>query len=315
MPVRKRWLVLLVGAMLLGAVGCGDDSGGEPERLSGPIAIDASEALAPFAGAAAARFERRHASVRAAVRRGTTHGAFARLCAGEVGIAAVSRPIGQREVEACRRRGVVFFDLPVAADAIAILVHPDLPIRCLTTDQLAQLWARDGPRRYRDLGDDPATGARLPDEPVRLYGPGRGSAAYDQFTQAFDDDLDVIRSDYTVVDDGRALVHAIAADPAGLGYLRFSAYRAIDPSLRLLRIDDGDGCVAPTLESIPGGEYTLTHSLYVYVSRDALRRSQIAAFLRFVLDEHAPLAEASGTAPLSDETASQAEQILTRALD
>jgi phosphate transport system substrate-binding protein len=315
MAVRKRWPALLASALLLGAVGCGGDSVDQPDQLSGLITIEASEALAPFTQTAAVRFERRHPAVHATVRPGTTARAFERLCAGEVGIAAVSRPVGQREVEECRDRGVVFFDLPVAADAIAVVVGPDLPIRCLTTEQLAQLWAPQGARRYRDVGDDAATGSRLPDRPVRLYGPGPGSGAYDQFTQVFEDEPSVIRRDYAVVDHTRALTEAIADDPSGLGFLPFSAYRAADPPLRLLEVDDGDGCVAPRLESIPDGEYPLAHSLYVYPSRDALRRAQVGAFLRFVLDEHTAIAKASGTAALSDETASEAEELLARALD
>ena len=55
-------------------------------------------------------------------------------------ISDASRPIEQEEKDACAKEGIEYTELQVATDALTVVVHPDLDVDCLTTDQLVKLW-------------------------------------------------------------------------------------------------------------------------------------------------------------------------------
>ncbi|MFN7003848.1 MAG: substrate-binding domain-containing protein, partial [Roseinatronobacter sp.] len=54
---------------------------------------------------------------------GTSDG-FRRFCAGETQINNASRPINADEIEACAATGIAYVELPIAFDALAVVVHP-----------------------------------------------------------------------------------------------------------------------------------------------------------------------------------------------
>lgn len=54
---------------------------------------------------------------------GSTDG-FRRFCRGQLDIANASRPINTRELKSCETNGVVFLELPIAFDALSVVVHP-----------------------------------------------------------------------------------------------------------------------------------------------------------------------------------------------
>ncbi len=79
---------------------------------------------------------------RCAVGESGTGGGFERFCAGETDISDASRPIKEdEEAPICADAGVEYTELQVATDALTVVVHPDLAVDCLTTDQLIELWA------------------------------------------------------------------------------------------------------------------------------------------------------------------------------
>ena len=95
-----------------------------------------------------------------------TGGGFEKFCAGETDISDASRPIkDDEEVPVCEKAGVEFTELQVATDALTVVVHKDLAVDCLTTDQLVKLVGA----RLQDHQLEPAR-PELPgpeDQPVR----------------------------------------------------------------------------------------------------------------------------------------------------
>ena len=125
----------------------------------------------PFAQAAAELFNEDNPNVKISVGEAGTSGGFEKFCAGEIDIADASRPIEPEEVDACKKGGVSYTEIPVANDGISITTNPALEISCLTTDQLKQLWEKgsDGrqlQRARRGRGHGPAA-ARRRREPLR----------------------------------------------------------------------------------------------------------------------------------------------------
>jgi phosphate transport system substrate-binding protein len=70
-----------------------------------------------------------------------TGGGFEKFCRGEIEIQNASRPITPRERTACEQSSVNFIEVPVAYDAVTIIVHPTNDwASCMTMPELKRLW-------------------------------------------------------------------------------------------------------------------------------------------------------------------------------
>ena len=72
-------------------------------------------------------------------------------------------------------------------------------------------------------------------------------------------------------------------------------------ALRAIGVDNGNGCVEPTPETVTSGQYApLSRPLFIYVSRTALERPEVAEFVRFYIENAGELSESVGYMPLED---------------
>jgi phosphate transport system substrate-binding protein len=317
--ISKKWLLAVgcSGLLALGVAACGDDddddggSNGETvSGVSGTISIDGSSTVQPFAEAAAELFAEDNPDTTVTVGAAGTGGGFEKFCAGETDISDASRPIDPKEeVPVCKKEGIEYTEVQVANDGIAIATNPALEISCLTTDQLAELWTDDSITNYSELGDDADTGEPLPDVDVSLYGPGTDSGTFDYFTDVINGEEGVSRKEYQPSEDDNQLVTGVAGDEGGLGYFGFSYYEQNQDTLNLVSVDAGDGCVAPSTETIQSGEYTpLSRPLFMYPSNAALAdNAPVAPFMQFVVDNYDTIAEAALIVPMDDTQASDAQ--------
>ncbi len=325
--ISKNWLLAVgcSGLLALGVAACGDDDddsaasdgGDAPADISGSIAIDGSSTVQPFAEAAAELFAESNPDVSINVGAAGTGGGFEKFCAGETDISDASRPIDPKEeVPLCEKDGVEYTEIQVANDGIAVATNPAVEISCLTTEQLAQLWADDSVKNYSELGDDAETGEPLPDADVSLYGPGTDSGTFDYFTDEVNGEEGVSRKEYQPSEDDNQLVTGVAGDEAGLAYFGFSYYEQNADQLNLVSVDSGDGCVAPSSETIQSGEYApLSRPLFMYPSSAALADNPAGApFMRFVVDNYDTIAEAALIVPMDDTQAGEASTALEGAL-
>ncbi len=303
-------------AVALGLGACGGDeaadSGAESEStataLSGEIRIDGSSTVFPFAEAAAELFRMEQPDVRVTVGQSGTGGGFEKFCAGETDISNASRPIkDDEEVPVCEDAGIAFQEVQVANDGVAVVTNKGLTAECMTTDQLKELW--DKGSEVQSLSDiDP----KLPDTELTLYGPGTDSGTFDFFTDEINGEEGVTREDYEPSEDDNQLATGVAGDEGGLGYFGFSYYEANTDKLNAVAVDSGDGCVAPSAETIQDGTYKpLARPIFMYPSEKAMARPEVEAFMTFVLENQQEIAEAAKIVPMTDEQAAQSQEALS----
>jgi phosphate transport system substrate-binding protein len=302
------------GVLALGAAACGgdDDSGGNSSAstsgdLSGTIKIDGSSTVAPFAQAAQEAFQGENPNVKITVGTSGTGGGFEKFCAGETDISDASRPIKpDEEVPVCKKAGISYQEIQVANDGIAVVTNPDLKVDCLTTDQLKQLWNQGS--KVKKLSEiDP----KLPDTTLSLFGPGTDSGTFDFFTEQINGEEGVSREDYQPSEDDNVLVQGVAGESGGLGYFGHSYYEQNQDKLNLVKVDGGDGCIEPTVDTIQSGEYKpLSRPLFMYPSAKALKRPEVKAFLQYVVDNYQDIADASQIVAMSPEQANKSKSEL-----
>lgn len=300
-------LLATIGAaatVALGATACGGDgedaTAGAGGDLSGTIRIDGSSTVAPLTEAIAERFQSENPGVRVTVGTSGTGGGFEKFCAGETAISDASRAIEPDEVEACNKGGVLFEEVRVATDALTVVVNPENPVSCLTTDQLAAIW---GPRsRISDWSEVPGLKEGFSEE-LQLFGPGTDSGTFDYFTEAINGEEGASRKDYNNVgEDDNATVTGVSGAPGGMGYFGFSFYQENEGAVKALEIDGGKGCVAPSAETAQDDSYTpLSRPLFIYPSAAALERPEVKAFVDYYLENVNQVAESVGFIPLTAE--------------
>jgi phosphate transport system substrate-binding protein len=322
--ISKKWLPVAGASLVLalGVAACGGDdddttSGGDATSsasgLSGSITIDGSSTVQPFAEAAAELFNQDNPDVDITVGAAGTSGGFEKFCAGETDISDASREIEPEEVDACKKGGVSYSSFQVANDGISVVTNPSLEISCLSVDQLKELWSSDKVTNYSELGNDADSGDPLPDASVSLYGPGTDSGTFDYFTDVINGEEGLSRKDYQPSEDDNVLVQGVAGDTDGLGYFGFSYYEQNMDQLNLVSVDDGNGCVAPSTETIQDNSYSpLSRPLFMYPSTEALQKPEVAAFVQFVADNFDTIAESALIVPMSQDQASKAQAAVAK---
>ena len=298
----RRALVPGIAIAALALTSCGGNSGGDSASggVSGEVAVDGSSTVFPMSQAAAELLLEEAPDVKVAVGSSGTGGGFERFCVGETDVSDASRPIkDDEEVPVCEDNGVEFTELLVATDALTVVVHPDLAVDCLTTEQLVELWKPGSTvTNWQDL--DPS----FPDQEIALFGPGTDSGTYDYMAaDVIGDESETTRDDYEASEDDNVLVQGVSGTEGATGYFGFTYYEENADSLKALAIDDGNGCVAPSAETAQAGEYTpLSRPLFIYVSNASYTENEaVKTYVDFYIENLPAIAEAAQYIPLNDD--------------
>jgi phosphate transport system substrate-binding protein len=292
----------MAGCLAAAAVLTGCPKSPRGDGLSGAVRVDGSSTVFPITEAVAEEFQKVHGGVRVTVGISGTGGGFKKFGHGETDISDASRPIKPSEVELCAKNGIEYVELPVAYDGLAVVVHPQNTwVDHLTVAELKRLWAPEAQgaiTRWSQVRDG------WPNEEIHLFGAGVDSGTYDYFTEAVVGKEHMSRGDFTASEDDNVLVQGIATDRLALGFFGYAYYEENRGKLKLVPIDDGKdetgrGPIAPTPETVADGTYQpLSRPIFIYVRTQALDRPEVAAFVRFYLENAPRLVMQVGYIPL-----------------
>ena len=266
------------------------------------IKIDGSSTVFPIAEAVAEEFQiAKRGKVRVTVGIAGTGGGFKRFCRGETDISNASRPILKEEMEACRAAGVKYMELPVAFDALTVVVNPQNTwVKSLTIADLKKMWepgAQGRITKWNQVRSD------WPAQPLMLFGPGADSGTFDYFTEAVNGKSKASRGDYTASEDDNVLVQGVENNKNAIGYFGYAYYVAHKDKMRAVPIVNQKGAaVGPSIEGVNDGTYEpLSRPLFIYVRESAAQRPEVKEFIQFYLTEGAALAKEVGYVPLPAE--------------
>lgn len=272
------------------------------------VVIDGSSTVYPMTEAVAEEYREAAPDIRVIVGVSGTGGGMKKFIAGSIDVCGASRPIKDAEMKSCHEAGVRYVQLEVAFDGLAVVLNPDNDwCDGLTVDQLKELWRPNSAvQTWKDLNP------QWPDKPITLYGPGTDSGTFDSFTESIVGEAGASRADYTASEDDNVLVTGVQEDRYALGYFGYAYYAENKDKLKLLGIDDGQGAVTPSEQTVRNGTYSpLSRALYLYVREDSLTRKEVQNFIQFYLDHADELAREVGYVPISDDSAQQNIQVLS----
>jgi phosphate transport system substrate-binding protein len=251
-----------------------------PDKI---VKIDGSSTVFPITEAVAEDFQKAmKGAVKVTVGISGTGGGFKKFCRGEIDIADASRPILEKEMADCKKAGIQYVEMPVAFDALTVVVNPKNNwSKTITVPELKKMWepaAQGTITKWNQI--NPA----WPDEPIKLYGAGADSGTFDYFTEAVVGKAKSSRGDFTASEDDNVLVQGVASDKNGLGFFGFAYYVENQKKLKAVAIDGGKGPVTPSEKTVEDGTYQpLSRPIFIYVNIKSAEKPEVREFVEFYM--------------------------------
>jgi phosphate transport system substrate-binding protein len=264
------------------------------------IKIDGSSTVYPITEAIAEEFQIK-TKTKVTVGESGTGGGFKKFCRGETDISNASRPILQKEMDACKEAGVQYIELPVAFDGLTVVVNDKNNwAKSITVEELKKIWGPGSTvKNWKEV--NPA----YPDKKLSLYGPGTASGTFDYFSEAINGKAKSHRTDYTPSEDDNVLVQGVSGNEGGMGYFGLAYYEENKDKIRALPVSPKAGApaVEPTFDSVKNGKYIpLSRPLFIYVNATAAAfKPEVKAFVNFYLDNAPELVKEVKYVPLPTE--------------
>ena len=324
--LRPALIVGMAGTMVLAACSSNPNptgsAGTDGDGVSGEIVASGSSTVEPITSIALEDFAAANPDVTYSVDGPGTGDGFALFCAGETDISDASRGINEEEVAACEENGISYVELQIGIDGLSVITSPEnADITCLS---FGDLYALLGPESQDfgtwsaadDLADEIGADfgeihAPYPDAALDITAPGEESGTFDSFVELVIADIaeargadETTRPDYQASADDNVIIENIGGSPSSLGWVGFAFADQNSDTVKSLEVDGGDGCVAPTPETIASGEYPIARPLFIYVNADeAAARPELAAFVDYYLSDNGIAAVTEADYVALDESA------------
>ena len=299
MNVTLKWLrsLLVVGVVaMLVLSACsndpGDGDGSQSGAAAGEVVAIGSSTVEPIVSIALEDFAAAHEGVTFEVDGPGTGDGFALFCEDGSDIATASRAIDEDEAATCSDAGIDYVELKIGIDGLSVITSPENSVvSCLSFGDLYSLFGPEsvGFENWSDAddlaaevgGDFGELHAPYEDAALEITAPGEESGTYTSFIDLAtsgvaevrleagaiaEDEVETLRPDYTSSADDNVIIENIGGFPSSLGFVGFAFADQNADSVKTLEVDAGDGCVAPSPDTISSGEYPLARDLYIYVN-------------------------------------------------
>jgi phosphate transport system substrate-binding protein len=263
------------------------------------VKIDGSSTVYPITEGAAEDFQK-ETGTKVTVGISGTGGGFKKFTRGETDVQTASRPILKSEIQAAKDGGVEYLELPIAYDALTIVVNAKNDwVDSIKVSDLKKIWEPEAQGKITKWNQ---VRPEWPDKEIKLYGAGSDSGTFDYFTEAINGKSKASRGDYTASEDDNVLVQGVEGDRFAMGYIGYSYYAAHQKRLRALGVEwdlKKRLSAKPSEEAVLSGTYNpLSRPLFLYVNVKSLQKREVKKFVEFYLTHVEALAKEVKYVPL-----------------
>ena len=200
----------------------------------------------------------------------------------------------------CDENNISYLELSVAYDGLAVIINPENDwVDYFTVGELSKIWHPDAQNNIKYWSQ---IREGWPNEEIHLFGPGTASGTYDYFAEVICGKKVGTRGDYTASEDDHVLVQGVATDKYGLGFFGLAYYEENKDKLKLVGVDNGNGSVLPSMETVSNGTYApLSRPIFIYANNSAREREEVKEFISFYLKNAGNLVADVGYIPLTKD--------------
>ena len=236
--------------------------------IAGNLSSVGSDTLANLMTLWAEEFSRQYPTVNVQIQAAGSSTAPPALTEGTSNLGPMSREMKDDELEAFEdKHGYKPTAVPVAIDALAVMVNKDNPIKGLTIPQVDAIFSSTLNCGYANdietWGD--AGVAVWGSKSIQLYGRNSVSGTYGYFKENALCKGD-FKSNVNEQPGSASVVQSVTTSKNGIGYSGMG-YTTSGVRMVPLAKKEGEPFIAPTPENAISGTYPLTRYLYVYVNK------------------------------------------------
>jgi len=192
------------------------------------------------------------------------------LIAGTSQFGPMSRPMKAAEVDQFEKKfGYKPAAIRTSLDALAVFVHKDNPIQCLTLQQIDAIFSKTRKGGHaKDIATwgDVGLSGEWAAKPISLYGRNSASGTYGYFKEEalFNGDY---RDSVKEQPGSSTVVQAVASDKFAIGYSGVG-YKTADVRTVPIAAKPGAPCYDANAENAYSGNYPIARFLYVYLNKN-----------------------------------------------
>jgi phosphate transport system substrate-binding protein len=270
--MKKMATKLLVMVVAHGLLITGTLSANESMTIKG------SDTMVNLGQAWAEAFMMDHPSALIAVTGGGSGTGIAALLNRSCEVAQSSRDITEKEMELAAQKGLQVKEIEVGIDAIAVVVHPENPIKELTIEQLSDIFTGKV-KNWKEVG-----GA---DQVILALSRERNSGTHvyvleEVVRKGANDNRNEFAPFVLMMPSSQAVEQEVAMSRAAIGYFGMGYVSPRVQSLRIFQPKTGE-YVLPTLERVLDKSYPLARPLLFYLPGEP--EGLVKDFIDFVLSE------------------------------
>ena len=261
---------LVITPMLISGCSRRDNSTGSEQKL---ITIKGSDTMVHLASSWAETFMMQNPDIEVSVTGGGSGTGIAALLNGTTDICAASRKIKDKELQLALEKNIHPHEIAVAKDGIAVVVHPNNPVKELTLEQLSKIFTNKS-LRWSDVGG--------PDEEILVLSRESSSGTY-----VFFQEMVLKRQDYMqdakLMPATSAIIQSVSTDKSAIGYVGLGYGLAAKDNVKILAVkaDDNSHAVMPSDETVKSGQYAIARPLFLYLNGEP--KGTVKQFIDFCL--------------------------------
>ena len=281
---RRSWLASALAFTLV--LAC--QSTVQPERVrTGPLRVAVGMALMPFVKAAAAMMHPQQRVIEPKIEEARSNVAIHKLIEGKVGVAFTSRAVRATELSEGAKKARALHMTVVGAEALAVIVHPDNPLRDVSSEQLRAIFFSG------ELADWGALTAGQKTGPIHVLAVNPKTSSTGELfaaTIAGDEKVPYLAS-AKLAEYSDATVFGVAGDPDAIS---FTGVGNVTKRVRVLSLNGA----APSARAVLDNSYVLNRKLFAI--SDGPPRGRAREFVRYLLSETGQhIAEEYGVTPIT----------------
>lgn len=229
-----------------------------------------SDTVEPVIEAAQVAYARGHSGYKLQLQSLGTSSGFRELCGGRAALVGASRPIKPEEVQACAQANIQYTEIPIALDAVTLIVSSkNTWLKELTLAEARTLF---DPASAGKVTSWKQVRSTFPDLPIRTAGVGIKHGTFAFFSESMGL-KGFIRSDFKDFNDHTATGRYVAADAGAIGFVPLGDAKDMEGQVRVVGLDLGSGPVVPGVEEVLAGKYDkLARTVYVYLNSSLLAK-------------------------------------------
>ncbi len=239
-----------------------------------------SDTIVNLALAWAETYQGEHPDVRISVTGGGSGTGIAALLNGTVDIANASRQIKAEEVDEARANGIDPVEFIIARDAIAVIVHPENPVRELTLQQISDIYSGKIDN-WQEVGGE--------DRPIVRLSRETNSGTHVYFLETVlrlgnKENKTLFSMDTLLLPSSEGIINEVRQNPNAIGY---DGLGYVPEDLKIISIAEAEGepYVLPMISTVNDKSYPIARDLYMYTAGEP--QGAVKDYLDWVRSEEA----------------------------